>query len=340
MTQVITDGQTYSCLAVHPPHGVLGETFLDDVRVDNLAHSPDDALIGMSIAGGLADMRGWLVGRPGQSVASVDLKRYLLPLVMQFDIGFVAVVSSMEAAANLAAERAAQFRQIKPIAADCAIFQSEESIVKDRLNKAIPRVRNLIDRRAAQVASFFPELHLDACPIRRKLVNQLGRSYGVPEPLGALAEAINSASFQPESINHIAGDYRDGVVFALTEGYMNGVINEMYLRSYFREDKIAGILDRFHQVPAVWLSRHFLALVFLPDGGLIGVRGPMFHTMDFQLHSMRGPAIIGPDGDNRYYIRGVQVPAYLVVEPSRLTPSLIDAEPNPRVKAIMMDIYR
>jgi hypothetical protein len=170
-------------------------------------------------------MRGWLVGRPGQSVTVKDLTRYLLPMVMQFDIGFVAVVSSTEAAANLAADRAAKYRQIKPIAADCAIIQSEASIVKERLNKAIPRVRNLIDRRAGQVASFFPELHLDACPIRRKLVNQLGRSYGVPDPLGALAEAINSASFQPESINHIAGDYRDGVVFALTEGYMNGVIN-------------------------------------------------------------------------------------------------------------------
>jgi hypothetical protein len=340
MTQVITDGQTYSCLALHPPHGVLGETFLDDVRIDNLHSSSCDALIGWAIAGGLADMRGWLVGRPGQAVTVKDLTQYLLPLVRQFDIGFVAVVGSMEAAANLAADRATQYRQIKPIAADCAIIQSEESIVKDRLNKAIPRVRNLVDRRASQVASFFPELHLEACPIRRKLVNQLGRSYGFTDPLGALAEAINSASFQPESINHIAGDYRDGITFALTEGYMNGVINEMYLRSCFRDDKIAGILDRFHQVPAVWLARHFLALVFLPDGGLIGVRGPMLHTMDFQLHSTRGPAVIGSDGDNRYYIRGVQVPAYLVVEPGQLTPRLIDAEPNPRVKAIMMEIYR
>ena len=294
----------------------------------------------MAIAGGLADMRGWLVGRPGQAVTRVDLRNNLLPLVMQFDVGYLAVVNSLDQAANLAADRAAQYRRIKPIAADSAIFQSEEAVVKDRLNKAIPRVRNLIDRRAAQVASFFPELHLDACPVRRKLVNQLGRSYDVPDPLGALAEAINSATFQPEAINHVGGDYRDGVIFSLTEGYMNGVINEMYLRCFFREDKIAGILDRFHQVPAVWLARHFLALIFLPDGGLIGVRGPMLHTMDFQLHSMRGPAVIGSDGDNRYYIRGVQVPSYLVVDPSRLTPSLIEAEPNPRVKAIMAEMYR
>lgn len=295
-TQLITDEQTYSCLALYPPYGVMGETFLADAMVDQSGSPVNDALTGMAIAGGLADMRGWLVGRPGQEATVKDLTRYLLPLVMQFDVGFVAVVSSMEQAANLAAERAAQYRQIKPIAADCAIMQSEAQTVKDRLNKAIPRIRNLVDRRAAQVASFFPELHLDACPVRRKLINQLGRSYDVPEPLGALAEAINSASFQPESINHIGGDYRDGVVFALTEGYMNGVINEMYLRSCFREDKIAGILARFRQVPAVWLARHFLALVFLPDGGLIGVRGPMFHSMSFQLHSMRGPAVIGSDG--------------------------------------------
>ena len=58
-----------------------------------------------------------------------------------------------------------------------------------------------------------------------------------------------------------------------------------------------------------------------------------------RLHCDDGPAVAFRDGWGVYAIHGVQVPAYVVLEPEKITWQAIDAETNAEVRRVMIDRY-
>jgi hypothetical protein len=58
---------------------------------------------------------------------------------------------------------------------------------------------------------------------------------------------------------------------------------------------------------------------------------------DDQLHCEDGPAVFWPEGARYYFLRGVQVPEWLVLRPELLRPHLIVGERNAEVRRIMLD---
>jgi hypothetical protein len=56
-----------------------------------------------------------------------------------------------------------------------------------------------------------------------------------------------------------------------------------------------------------------------------------------QLHSRSGMALAFPDGWGVYCWHGVCVPEYVVMQPERITREQINAEPNERVREVMLD---
>jgi len=58
-----------------------------------------------------------------------------------------------------------------------------------------------------------------------------------------------------------------------------------------------------------------------------------------RLHSFNQPALQYDDGWKLYYIHGIKVPEWVVLEPNKIIPKLIDKEENIEVRRIMLDIY-
>ncbi len=58
-----------------------------------------------------------------------------------------------------------------------------------------------------------------------------------------------------------------------------------------------------------------------------------------RLHNTNGPAFMYPDGFCGYYYHGVKVPEFVITEPNKITPQLIDQESNIEVRRVMLQIY-
>ena len=58
-----------------------------------------------------------------------------------------------------------------------------------------------------------------------------------------------------------------------------------------------------------------------------------------RLHSTKRKAIAWPDGWGLYRLHGISVPGELIEDPSLLTVSRIDGEPNAEVRRVLVDLY-
>jgi hypothetical protein len=56
-----------------------------------------------------------------------------------------------------------------------------------------------------------------------------------------------------------------------------------------------------------------------------------------QLHREDGPAVEWPTGERYYFWRGIEVPDWIIEHPDRITPAVIEAEPNVELRRCMVE---
>src|SRR5712671_3789525 len=66
---------------------------------------------------------------------------------------------------------------------------------------------------------------------------------------------------------------------------------------------------------------------------------PVLHMMNDHLHRVDGPAVEWAAGERYWFCRGVQVPQWVIEEPSRITPSAIRGERQPELRRCMIERF-
>jgi hypothetical protein len=66
---------------------------------------------------------------------------------------------------------------------------------------------------------------------------------------------------------------------------------------------------------------------------------PVLHIMNHHLHRTDGPAVEWATGERYWFWRGVQVPQWLIEEPSRITPSVIHGEREPELRRCLIERF-
>lgn len=77
---------------------------------------------------------------------------------------------------------------------------------------------------------------------------------------------------------------------------------------------------------------------FLPEE-TVAVARPAVRLRGDRLHAEDGPALAWPEGTRRWFWRGVEVPSYVIEEPSRITPQGIVGETNVELRRALLERY-
>lgn len=78
---------------------------------------------------------------------------------------------------------------------------------------------------------------------------------------------------------------------------------------------------------------------FLPDFMFGYCCEKYVYDAQLRIHNVNGPAYRDPKGNTKYYIKGVEVPEYVVMQPEKISFNLILKEKNQEVKSIMLERF-
>ncbi len=78
---------------------------------------------------------------------------------------------------------------------------------------------------------------------------------------------------------------------------------------------------------------------FLPDFMFGYCCEKYVYDAQLRIHNVNGPAYRDPKGRIKYYIKGVEVPEYVVMQPEKISLNLILKEKNQEVKSIMLERF-
>jgi hypothetical protein len=92
-------------------------------------------------------------------------------------------------------------------------------------------------------------------------------------------------------------------------------------------------------LPMVDAFEAALWMYWITPNEVVCVPRPTLHITDGRLHRTDGPAVEWVAGERYWFWRGVQVPQWMIEEPSRVTPGVIHGERNSELRRCMIERF-